>query len=66
LINARRGEPRVIGEIISLLCFSHDPVPGSAGYYVLIALRGGAILTLLGLILLVRSDRRRRQEVNRT
>ena len=66
LANARRGQPGVIGEIISILCFSHDPVPGSAGYYVLIALRAGAILTLIGLILLVRSDRRRRQEVNRT
>jgi protein SCO1/2 len=57
--NARHGRPGLVGEIISVLCYSHNPVEGSAGYYVLIALRCGAILTLGGLILLIRSKRRR-------
>jgi protein SCO1/2 len=56
--NARRGEPGIAGQIISILCFSQSPVPGTVGYYVLIALRCGAVLTLGGVILLIRSKRR--------
>ncbi|MBV9490465.1 MAG: SCO family protein [Verrucomicrobia bacterium] len=58
LAKARRGEPGIVGEIVSILCYSHDPVDGSVGYYVLLGLRGGAILTLGGLVLLVRRKRR--------
>jgi protein SCO1 len=59
LANARRGKPEPIGDILSILCFAHDPAVGTAGYYVLVALRGGAILTLCGLVLLVKSTRLR-------
>jgi protein SCO1/2 len=52
--NARRGEPGIAGQIISILCFSRSPAPGTVGYYVLIALRCGAVLTLGGVILLIR------------
>jgi protein SCO1 len=56
--NARRGEPGIAGKIISILCFSQSPVPGTVGYYVLIALRCGAVLTLGGLVLLIRFKHR--------
>lgn len=59
LASARRDEPGVIGTIVSVLCFSNDPVPGTESYYVLIALRLGALLTLGGLILVVRTKRPR-------
>ena len=56
--NARRGEPGIAGQVISILCFSQSPAPGTTGYYVLIALRCGAVLTLGGLVLLVRLKQR--------
>jgi protein SCO1 len=59
LANARRGETGEIAKMISLLCFANDPVPGSPVYYVLIALRGGALATLAGLILITRLKPRR-------
>lgn len=55
---ARRGEPGIAGRIISIVCFSQSPVPGTVGYYVLIALRCGAVLTLGGLVLLIRLKHR--------
>jgi protein SCO1 len=59
LANARREETGMIGDIVSVLCFSNDPATGTAGYYVLIALRLGALLTVGGLILIVRTKRPR-------
>ncbi|HEY0792251.1 MAG TPA: SCO family protein [Chthoniobacterales bacterium] len=58
LANARRGEVGRVVDFISLLCFSHSPAPGSVAYYVLIALRSGSVLTLAGLVALIRSKRR--------
>jgi protein SCO1/2 len=52
--NARRGETGMARQIISILCFSQSPAPGTVGYYVLIALRCAAVLTLGGVILLIR------------
>jgi protein SCO1 len=59
LASARRGEKGVIGTIVSVLCFSNDHVPGTIGYYVMVSLRLGAFLTLVGLILIVRKKRPR-------
>jgi protein SCO1 len=56
--NARRGQPGIAGQIISILCFSQSPAPGTVGYYVLIALRCSAVLTLGGLVLLIRFKHR--------
>ena len=57
LAGARRGEAEVMGAIVSVLCLSNDTVPGTTNYYVLIALRLGALLTVGGLILIVRAKR---------
>jgi protein SCO1 len=62
LASARRGEKGVIGTVVSVLCFSNDPVPGTTGYYVMIALRLGALLTLAALTLIVRKRRPRLTE----
>jgi len=56
--NARRGQPGIAGRIISILCFSQSPAPGTVAYWVQIALRCGAVLTLGGLVLLVRFKHR--------
>jgi protein SCO1 len=52
--NARRGETGAIGELISVLCLSNDP-KGSLAFYVMIALRIGALLMCAGLVLIVRA-----------
>jgi protein SCO1 len=56
LTSARRGEPGAIAKTISILCFSNDQVVGSTGYYVLLALRFGALVTVCGLILIIRNE----------
>lgn len=55
LENARRGETGAIGEIISVLCLSNDSTEGSLAFYVMIALRIGALLTCAGVVLIVRA-----------
>ncbi len=49
LAQARRGDTGPLGDLVSILCFSHNPAAGTIGYYVLVALRVGALLTLAGL-----------------
>lgn len=56
--NARRGQSGIAGQIISILCFSQSPSPGTVGYWVLIALRCSALLTVGGLVLLIRFTHR--------
>ncbi|MBV9392356.1 MAG: hypothetical protein JOY96_10730 [Verrucomicrobia bacterium] len=36
-----------------LLCFAHNPISGPVGNVVILALRTGAILTLVGLVLFI-------------
>jgi len=55
LTMAHGNETRAIAKTISILCFSGEQVIGSVSYYALVALRIGALLTLIGLFLFVRS-----------
>jgi protein SCO1 len=54
LTSARRDETGGIAKTTSILCFSNDQVVGSTAYYVLLALRFGALVTVCGLILIIR------------
>lgn len=59
-IAAARGEH--VGppaQSFALLCFSQNAAPGTIGFVVLVVLRAAALLTLMGLVLLIRYTTRR-------
>ncbi|HZC36361.1 MAG TPA: SCO family protein [Chthoniobacterales bacterium] len=59
IVRARQGQVASPVQQILLLCFSGNGASGSVASLVLIALRIGAFITLLGLVILIRLSRRR-------
>ncbi len=50
---ARSSQMSKPADNLLLLCFTHNPISGPVGYFVVLALRTGAVLTLLGLVLFI-------------